>query len=332
MGTKISTVEQTITELQDKNTTLKGVVQRQSEQLKILNDRVAMLTARSMERNITISGLTGDNHKENCKTTVINFFKQKVEIDAEPSEIFVAHRVGQQRENQNRIMLVRCNENLKNRIFCNIKNLKDKTNEKDEYYYINKQLPDQLAKQNREIHGIVKQQRDRNNDLPPKDRSKIEVKNRTVLLDGEPHQKMLQPVEINELFPDKTEKEKQDRIKVVNSDTFTEEKSSFTAYAIKTGQVHEVHRTYRKIRRLNQVALHVVAAYNLKNNNKGYQDEAEHGAGHRLLNMLESTYSPNISIFIVRIYGGKHPGQKRFKIMSDVAKQALERLGAEKKK
>ena len=46
---------------------IKGIAQRHSTQMKQMNDKVVNLTIRSMERNITISGLTGDMREEKCK-------------------------------------------------------------------------------------------------------------------------------------------------------------------------------------------------------------------------------------------------------------------------
>ena len=81
--------------LKSENTILKGIVHKQSKQLMIMNEKVAMLTAKSMEKNITISGIT-EAKKENCKQLAIDFLKQKVEIDVADEEILVAHRIGKQ--------------------------------------------------------------------------------------------------------------------------------------------------------------------------------------------------------------------------------------------
>ena len=53
--------------------------------------------------------------------------------------------------------------------------------------------------------------------------------------DNEPHIKQLQPIEVNELFPDVQEKEKQDKLRMSSSDMVTEDKSTFTAHVFKTG-------------------------------------------------------------------------------------------------
>ena len=111
-------------------------------------------------------------------------------------------------------------------------------------------------------------------------------------IDGEAVTKKLPPVEVDDLFPDKLEKDKQDKLKLASSDMIDEMDSTFQAYAYKTGQMHEVRRVYKKVRRTHPGASHVVAAYNIKGN-RGYQDDAEHGAGSKLLKLLEQSYPQN---------------------------------------
>ena len=330
LQSKLIKADNKIEELKTENAVLKGVLCRHSDQLKTMNDRIAMLTAKSMEKNVTITGIK-EVKDEDCKKVVVDFLKQKVEIDADEDEIFVAHRIGtSKRKNQPRIMLARCKPELKHRIFKNVGNLKEKVNENDVPYYINKQLPDQYNEKNRENRELIKQQRIKDKDLPPKEKAKIETRNKTVFIDNQPQEKLLLPIEVDELFPDQQEREKQDKIKLSSSDTVAENNSSFMAYAFKTGQIHEVRRAYRLIRRTHPSATHVVAAYNLKTN-KGFQDDSEYGAGYRMLALLEQEHPPNYCIFIVRYYGGKHLGPKRFSIMTDTAQQALERARQEKR-
>ena len=312
--------------LQEENAVLKGIVQCYSTQLKTLNDRVAMLTAKSMEKNITISGLTEQGKKENCKQIVLDFLKAEVEIDADLEEILVAHRIGVQKDNDKpRLMIARCKYELKERVFKNISNLKEKTNSDGDAYYINKQLPDKLAEQNREIREIIKEQKDQDRNLQPRDKSKIEVKSKTVYIDGEPVTKQIMPVEIHEMFPEKNEREKQTKMKLAASDASTEEGSVFQGYAYKTGQLHEVKRAYHKVRILHPCTEHVIVAYNLRGS-KGFQDDAEYGAGSKLLKNIESNFPLNTAVFVVRMYTGKHLGPKRFQLIIDAADQAAKRL------
>ena len=92
-----------------------------------------------------------------------------------------------------------------------------------------------MQEENREIWESVRIQKEKNTKLIKRDQVKIEVKSKKVYLDGEPMQKQLSPIEVDELFPDKVEKDKQDKLKFSVSDSTAQEGSTFVAYATKTG-------------------------------------------------------------------------------------------------
>ena len=108
-----------------------------------------------MRNNVTISGISGDKHGEKCKDTVIQFLSDKVGLTALASEILVAHRVGKMGDKP-RLMIIRCIPELKTRILQNAHNLKGKKNELGDFFYVSKQLPEQLSELERENRAIVK--------------------------------------------------------------------------------------------------------------------------------------------------------------------------------
>ena len=200
------------------NATLKGLVQCQFHQIRELNDKVAHLTAKSMENNITISSLKGDRLKEKCKESFIGFPKNKMEIDVDEDEVIVAHRVGRWDKHKKipRLMIVHCKYKLKERTMTNVANLKDKKNKDGDAYYINKQLPEKLMEQNRAIRHKIKEIKEKESEVPAKDKSKIEVRQKALFVDGEQHKEELQPPEPFELFPDSTEMEKMAKMKLAS--------------------------------------------------------------------------------------------------------------------
>ena len=324
-GTKL---KKEVVELQAETKIIRGVLQKHNSQLTVQNEKVAMLTAKSMEKNVTISGLLGDNKDEKCVDTVLAFFRAHLEIDVNEEEILVAHRIGKPYKDKQRTMIVRCSFQLKERIFNNVKNLKDKVNEKGDAFYINKQLPEVLSERNRKIREQIREQKEKDKDLPFKERAKIQVINKSVHIDGEQIVDYLQPVRINEMFPDKTEKEKQEKVKLATADVITEKGSTFMAYAAKTSHIQEVRRAYRKVKTLHPNADHVIGVYMVKANT-GYQDDLEHGAGHRLLAAVKGhrdDLKTNFAVFVVRVYGGIHLGPARFHIINKIGQQALMRL------
>ena len=222
-------------------------------------------------------------------------------------------------------MLARCHLNLKERVFQNIKNLKEKANENNEKYMVNKQLPEAYVERNREVREVIHTQKDRDRGLAIRDKGKIDVQNGKVLIDGEVVQKHLLPPQPIELFVDKTEREKINRIKFATSDTTSLEGSNFVGYACKASNITEVQRAYRKIKIMHPSADHIVAAYNMKSSD-GYQDDEEFAAGYKLLNYLKAHRSPNVAVFVVRYKSGGNLGITRFEMMENAIVQAMQRL------
>ena len=88
-----------------------------------------------------------------------------------------------------------------------------------------------------------------------------------------------------DLFPEKAEQDKIDRMRLQNSSTQIEQSSSFTAHAIKTQSMTEIRRGYIKVKQMFPAAAHIMAAYIFKSY-EGHQDDGEHGASSKILQEL----------------------------------------------
>ena len=347
---EVSKISSELNTISREQNTYKGIFQRHQHQLDTLNSQVAMLTARSMQNNVTISNLSGNKgKKELCADTVLTFLRNTLQIDVEENELLAAHRVGRWNEKMTRprLMVVRCKYHLKERIMNNVSNLKGITNDDGQKYYINKQLPEQHVERNRKIKEQIRLQKEKDKHLPVKQKSSIEVINKTVYIDKQPAKEHLPALEIDELFPDEHELDKQMKIKIASSDVVQEEGSTFIGYAVKSSNIQEVRRSNKKVCLLHPGADHIVVAYSIKQH-RGYQDDGEHSAGHKLLRVLEGDSKKedgdmngdrddedafqqakskkgkiNAAIFVVRLYGGVHLGGARFKIINKVAEEAF---------
>ena len=101
------------------------------------------LTVRSMSNNIVISGITGDGSEEkDCKSKVLEFFRNKMKMEVADTEVEVAHRIGKLVVGRKpRLMVVRCIFALKERVFEYTKNLKDLENDLGDYYSVKSPEP-----------------------------------------------------------------------------------------------------------------------------------------------------------------------------------------------
>ena len=164
---------------------LKGVIQKQGRQILLLTDKVIDLTARSMSNNITISGLEGDQRGELCKTSVLNFLKEKMKMQVNEDEIEKAYRLGPKQGKRPRLMVIRCTTSLRGRIFDYVKHLNGVKNSLSEYYYVSQQYPEKYAVECKEQQAIIKKIKAKNADLPEEQQVKVAVRNRMLYINSE---------------------------------------------------------------------------------------------------------------------------------------------------
>ena len=200
-------------------------------------------------------------------------------------------------------MFVQCIFALKEKVFTNISNLKEKVNDSGAPFYINKQLPKKLAEQSREIRQTINEIKDKESELPAKDKSKIEVKKRVVHVNGNPVKKYLNPPEPKELFPNSDEQSRWDKIKLASSDIHSEKGSVFQAFACKLSHFQDVKRAYNKVCSHQPSATHVIGVYYLKNNS-GFQDDDKFGSGYKVLQQMKDHNNINTAVFISGVFGG----------------------------
>ena len=70
-----------------------------------------------------------------------------------------------------------------------------------------------------------------------------------------------------------------------------------------------------------------MCAYSVRVNGgdvSGYVDDGEHGEGTKLRSAIENKSLTNVSIFVAWVYGGVHLGEKRFRCIAQVSKQAID--------
>ena len=197
----------------------KGIINKQDQEISIIRDRMTAMTARSMRKNITISGLV-EKEQEVPKEVVKKFFSEQMNIQAQPDKIKVAHRIGlQQYPKVPRLMVVKLDNDLKDSVLKKKPELKEKTNEFGKGFYISKQIPDEWAEQQRELNESIRKAKavnDSKEDGAEKD--SIQVKNRNLYINKEPQKKLLAVPKPAELFVEKAEQDKIDRMKLYSSD------------------------------------------------------------------------------------------------------------------
>ena len=198
---------------------LKGIAQKHSQQLRTISDKVTVLTARSMERNVTIPGITGDASDKNPKEKVLKFLRHVLGIPVEDHEVLVTHRIGLLAPNKSRVMVVRCTPDLKKLTLSNTKNLKGKKNDQGKMYYVNKQLPDKMVEQQRKIREQISAQKEKDKHLPKESKAAMKVRKGIVHINNEPVKSHITPPMPMEIFPSNPNQKDIDSTELYSSNT-----------------------------------------------------------------------------------------------------------------
>lgn len=327
-GTRQNDLEADNKQLREELEIVKGVVSKQGKQIHVLQSKLADQIARSMSDHIVINGILNDS-KDNDETDLIalfsGFLEEQLELEFVREEVLGAYRLGHYIEGKQRPVVVKIEPALNRKIFSNTVKLGDKQNQEGRPFSVNPLLPDSLAEQRREIRQIIKDKKDSEKHLPKVQKSNFLVRNGKVFINGQQKRKILGVPDLRDLFVDSDEQLKINHIKTKTVEEPPIKGSKFKAVAVCTPTLNDVHLAYKKMFQIYPHADHIIAAF-ITENEEGFQDNGEFGAGHRILKTLKETKLYQIAVFVIREYGGQNLGVLRFNIMQNIARKALEAL------
>ena len=103
-----------------------GVIQKQSQQIKTLDNANIQLVSKSMENNLVIGGLK-ETEDEDCHHVVQKFLYDTLGIIKLNDAIYEAHRMEAVRKNDPpRLMFIKCSTPQRMMILTKVKSLKGK--------------------------------------------------------------------------------------------------------------------------------------------------------------------------------------------------------------
>ena len=299
-----------------------GISVKQEHEIQECKENIDDLKSKAIQDLLRIEGIV-PTEKENRKQVVKTFFKEVLEIERE-IPILDAYRVG---KGDFKPMIVQLqNHRDKGLIYKNSKNLKDKTNSDNQPYYIN----DVRTPRNRANNQRIGQLLSQNRNLYSQYQLDMKREKGVLYVEGTTYVKDFQPPSCREiLMASKSqwiERLNQDVIKGV---TKSFQNQHFTGYTAPVKDIQEANVVYAKVCALHTDARHVVGAVRVPGRRfhkcQGFCDHDEHGAGAMLLNLLLDAGIQNRAIFVVRVYDSTHIGPKRFTLMKDAVKSALDR-------
>ena len=114
-------------------------------------------------------------------------------------------------------------------------------------------------------------------------------------------------------------------VKLMEGDEHEEENSEFFSYAQRVRSRSDVDKGYQKMRVKFADATHISCAFILKGESKssGFVDDGEIGQGRNILSAINTKQMVNICVYVIRYYGGKHLGKRRFEIAKNLTYAAV---------
>ena len=110
-----------------------------------------------------------------------------------------------------------------------------------------------------------------------------------------------------------------------HGEAITDRKSTFQAHMTRittASQITAVLNTLQGNKKIKR-ATHNIYAYRIGNDEQGFNDDGESGAGIKLLSLLQTGNFTNLLVVVTRWYGGTQLGNDRFKHIQQTARDVL---------
>lgn len=313
-------------ELQDTKFKLQlvsNIVIRQDQQISFLKEKINEIHQREMTSNVIVSGIT-----ERKNENPIQAFNQFVQGELELQELIPANKAFRLGSGTNRPLLVELrHSDNKKKLFGNIGKLKGKKNEKGNSYFLSDHLPEEMNETRRRSNELFAE----NKKKQSSHQLEMGFVHGKLMINEEPYNKSIHAPSAKEILnPNEDLFNKAKELDIVKGKKEAELKSKFVSYAVAVQDFDDIQAAYLNIRMKFPDATHVACAFRLPGSNtpqnQDYVDDGEFGCGRTMLKVLKEAQFMNMAVFIVRFYGGKHLGVRRFEIFRDLAKVAIKNL------
>ena len=218
------------------------------------------------------------------------------------------------------------NPSDKARIYSNVSNLQDITNEVGKPYRIEDQLPaGTKAMKSKQRHAMW-----RNKKRSTAESLEMSIKKGKLYVQNTEFRSKIVKPNVHVLL-----KLKQDEIvelnkvgdKVKAGAVVEKSSSKFQGFVADVSTIDEVNKTYEWVRYQNLSSRHTICAFRLPGpmfpEMQDFYDDEEHEAGKKLLDYMIETEQESRVIFVTRNYDGTHIGPQRFDCIIDAAKSAV---------
>ena len=318
LNNQSSTIEQLIGENKQLRTRIELTDGRLTRAEKVIDDvreELLQSNARSMKDNLIFQKVP-ENDTQTCKDTLFAFFRTELRISADDMrriQILKCHRLGFKgahiRASMRDIVAV-VDDETKVIIWRHVKHLRGKK------YSIFPQLPRELVTRKQQLMPVFKAARDR--------KANVKWLGEKLLLE-----KRVLEAPRDKICDIKGNLAEAITMDVKRSDVSTYNESSFQGSQVRiksfddiTPALHAIYRDPNTAR-----ATHNMYAYRVSSGSgvRGhFCDDGEHGAGKRILALMEQEDIVDTIICVTRWYGGQHLGPARFNYILEAAKRTID--------
>ena len=268
---------------------------------------------RSMQNNLIIHNIA-ESEGEDLFVKLSDFFRSALLISSEAMDkiqVHKMHRMGFKRNDKFcRPLIINVDERTKSIILSHTKHLKGKP----QNVYV--QMPRELIERKNQLLPHYKDARSRN--IPAKwIGDKLKLNDKTVAVERP------QAAKSGSISADKSVGRTVCRTPKINV-----KGSLFQGSKVDISDPQDALAALHAVYKAPDVggATHNIYAYRVSSGGQitsYYDDDGEHGAGRRILKMMEDNHVTNSLICVTRWYGGNHIGPIRFDCIVDCAKEAI---------
>lgn len=310
--------------------TAQGLLQKYSQKIHVLENKVLDLTRRGMEQNLIIHGIE-EVPNEDCYDAVEAFVRQHLEFQIDEADVWRAYRLGVPKTHKARPMFVKFSYYAKDRIMDNVAMLKNKRNVHNQVLFISAQIPEGITETRKTLSKRASILRDEEKTKPQDQRREVKIMGEHVVVGGSIAKPEVITPQPFELFPGVEEQRAINTMnqKLVETQPKYNKNSTFVGLAVEVKSVQETQAAYKAAMQRFPYMDHVMMAYQLREKDtikKGSCDDSEYGGGGVIAKFLQDNKMRNIAVFVVRRYGGIHLGFDRFQAIEKTAEAAVQLL------
>ena len=301
---------------------MKSAIQHMCDETDELRGRIDKLELNTQKKSIVINGLFTNEEKEYGRRDIDVFLNETLGVKIKIDDYY---EIGSAFPRSKVVILHSLRDKL--RIMRLKKALKGFKNELGNPFYIN----DYVAAETNEKRKYSKFLSAINEAQDQDDQVEISDEYGSIKIQGQKFQQKISPPNPAQLVDLTTEQlQKIMEIPICRGPEIEQEGNKFACFSLSVSNFQQIEDAYLKMRLCYPKARHIVCAFNLKYQSesklepfysKGYCDDGEHGAGLKILDILESSAIEQRVVFITRMYSGFKIGGNRFKCMT----QALEK-------